>query len=120
MRDYLNRLQSRASDISDLAVRVLDGYYWSDPDGITDQVLDRIESGPLANVWMGVSVEDQKTAEERVPLLIDSPAAIRWIRAEPLLGDVDLTRSWPALDWLVVGGEAGKTVRTMNPLCAVK
>src|SRR3546814_15840621 len=115
MRDYLNRLQSRASDISDLAVRVLDGYYWSDPDGITDQVLDRIESGPLANVWMGVSVEDQKTAEERAPLLIDSPPAIRWTSAEPLLGAVDPTPSLQALDWVVVGGVSGPKARPLPP-----
>ncbi len=43
---------------------------------------------PLPNVWMGVSVEDQKRAEERIPLLIDTPAAIRWVSAEPLLGPV--------------------------------
>ncbi|OHV85917.1 phage Gp37/Gp68 family protein [Ensifer sp. LCM 4579] len=46
---------------------------------------------PLPNVWLGVSVEDQKSADERIPLLLDTPAAIRWISAEPLLGPVDLT-----------------------------
>ncbi|SOC43792.1 protein gp37 [Rhizobium subbaraonis] len=46
---------------------------------------------PLANVWLGVSVEDQKRAEERIPVLLDTPAAIRWISAEPLLGPLDLT-----------------------------
>lgn len=45
----------------------------------------------LANVWMGVSVEDQKTADERIPLLLQTPAAVRFISAEPLLGAVDLT-----------------------------
>jgi protein gp37 len=43
-------------------------------------------------VWLGVSVEDQATADERIPLLLDTPAAVRWISAEPLLGPVDLTR----------------------------
>ncbi|MBZ7923139.1 phage Gp37/Gp68 family protein [Ensifer adhaerens] len=47
---------------------------------------------PLPNVWLGVSVEDQKRAAERIPILLDTPAAIRWISAEPLLGPVDLTR----------------------------
>jgi len=41
---------------------------------------------PLPNVWLGVSVEDQKTSEERIPLLLQCPAAVRWISAEPLLG----------------------------------
>lgn len=45
---------------------------------------------PLPNVYLGVSVEDQKTADERIPLLLQCPAAIRWVSAEPLLGPVDL------------------------------
>lgn len=48
--------------------------------------------GPLPHVWLGVSVEDQATADERIPLLLQTPAAVRWISAEPLLGAVDLTR----------------------------
>lgn len=47
-------------------------------------------SWPLPNVWLGVSVEDQKTADERIPLLLETPAAIRWISAEPLLGPIYL------------------------------
>lgn len=47
---------------------------------------------PLPNVWLGVSVEDQATADERILLLLQTPAAVRWISAEPLLGPVDLTR----------------------------
>lgn len=47
---------------------------------------------PLPNVWLGVSVEDQPTADERIPRLLDTPAAVRWISAEPLLGPVDLAR----------------------------
>jgi protein gp37 len=46
---------------------------------------------PLKNVWLGTSVEDQKRAEERIPILLDTPAAVRWISAEPLLGPLDLT-----------------------------
>ena len=45
----------------------------------------------LPNVWLGVSAEDQKSADERIPLLLDTPAAIRFVSCEPLLGDVDLT-----------------------------
>lgn len=44
---------------------------------------------PLPNVWLGVSVEDQETADERIPLLLETPAAIRFVSAEPLLGPVD-------------------------------
>lgn len=47
---------------------------------------------PLANVWLGVSVENQKTADERIPLLLQTPAAKRFISAEPLLGPIILPR----------------------------
>jgi len=47
-------------------------------------------SWPLRNVWLGVSAEDQKWADIRIPALLDTPAAVRWISAEPLLGPVDL------------------------------
>lgn len=47
---------------------------------------------PLPNVWIGVSVEDQKAADERIPVLLDTPAAVRFLSVEPLLGPVDLTR----------------------------
>ena len=46
---------------------------------------------PLANVWLGVSVENQETADERIPLLLQTPAAVRWVSAEPLLGNINLS-----------------------------
>lgn len=45
---------------------------------------------PLPNVWLGVSIEDQTRAEQRIPALLETPAAVRWISAEPLIGPVDL------------------------------
>lgn len=45
---------------------------------------------PLPNVWLGVSAEDQARADERIPLLLATPAAVRWVSAEPLLGPLDL------------------------------
>ncbi|MEC7763344.1 MAG: phage Gp37/Gp68 family protein [Pseudomonadota bacterium] len=57
---------------------------------------EAMQSWPLPNVWLGVSVEDQKRADERIPDLLATPAAVRWISAEPLLGPVDLE---PWLDW---------------------
>jgi protein gp37 len=82
---------------------------------------------PLPNVWLGVSVEDQASADERIPLLLGTPAAVRWISAEPLLGPVNLDghlwmydeeaaprvrgRLHPSLDWVVVGGESGPRAR---------
>jgi protein gp37 len=77
------------------------------------------------HIWLGVSVEDQKTADERIPILLQTPAAVRWVSAEPLLGPVDLdTRKMfptseafappPQLDWCVVGGESGPGARPFD------
>jgi protein gp37 len=51
-----------------------------------------IQPWPLPNVWLGVSAEDQATADERIPLLLQTPAAVRWVSAEPLLGPMDLRK----------------------------
>ena len=49
---------------------------------------------PLPNVWLGVSAEDQARADERVPDLLATPATIRFLSAEPLLGPIDLEEAW--------------------------
>lgn len=66
------------------------------------------QSVPFANVWLGVSVEDQKSAEERIPLLLQTPAAIRFVSYEPALGPVDF--SYHGAKGLAVYREA-ETVR---------
>lgn len=48
------------------------------------------EWSALPNVWLGVSAENQKAADERIPLLLKCPAAVRFVSAEPMLGPVDL------------------------------
>lgn len=60
---------------------------------------------PLPNVWLGVSVENQTTADERIPLLLQTPAAVRWLSMEPLLGPVDLESSLGGTEW--IGGQRG-------------
>jgi len=64
---------------------------------------------PLPNVWLGVCVEDQAAADERIPSLLTTPAALRWISAEPLLGAVDLERVrwWPDREHYVDALRAG-------------
>lgn len=70
-------------------------------------------SWPLPNVWLGVSAEDQRTADERLPELANTPAAVRWLSAEPLLGLIDMdVNQW--IDWIVVGGESGTNCREMD------
>ena len=111
-----------------------------DPDGIWDQTMNY--EGPHPRIWLGVSVENQEAADERIPLLLRTPAAVRWISAEPLLGRVDLCEHFgmwwnqtmdcfesvgsrfnrnpnnlahTAIDWIVVGGESGPSARPMSP-----
>lgn len=67
------------------------------------------------NVWIGTSVEDQKAADQRVPRLAEIPAKIRFLSCEPLLGPLDLSRYLSKIDWVIVGGESGKSPRPMNP-----
>jgi protein gp37 len=60
-------------------------------DGTFDEVLDALP-WPLANVWMGVTAEDQDRAVERIPVLLQTPAARRFVSIEPMLGEMDLRR----------------------------
>lgn len=97
---------------------------------------------PLPNVWLGVSVETQQWADVRVPHLVETPAAVRFLSCEPLLGPVDLTRLTMVkpeppykpgvylnalsghiigpdelidgrLNWVIAGGESGPDARPM-------
>jgi len=99
-----------------------------------------IVTWPLPNVWLGVSVEDQTTADQRIPLLLDTPAAVRFVSYEPALGPVTLTNMGTdgtaiaglnaltgeqpcchdhpdkivyhnGLDWIIAGGESGGGAR---------
>jgi protein gp37 len=67
---------------------------------------------PVPNhIWLGVSAENQETADERLPVLIETPAAVRYVSAEPLLGPVDLKLQERAIDWVIAGGESGPGAR---------
>jgi len=90
------------------------------------------------NAWLGTSVENQAAADERIPLLLQAPAAVRFISAEPLLGPIVLRKkavndreiiqatlmgrldeySRPVergIDWVVCGGESGSGARPCHP-----
>ena len=73
------------------------------------------EFWPPKNLWLGVSVEDQKRAEERIPILKKIPAKRRFLSMEPLLERVHLTPELlEGIDWIVVGGESGPKARPCN------
>jgi protein gp37 len=83
---------------------------------------------PWPNVWIGTTVWDQASAEHAVPILLETPAARRFISVEPMLGAIDLTvfrhgcdedlqvlgTSWGP-DWVICGGETGPGARPMHP-----
>jgi protein gp37 len=101
------------------------------PNGINFYAREGPVPCPQPNVWIGTSVEDQQRADERIPHLLNTPAAVRFLSMEPLLGPVRL-RNVPGLnklptvhrlegrgpagiDWVIVGGESGPNARPMHP-----
>lgn len=99
------------------------------------------DAWPLPNVWLGVSAEDQQRADERIPELMRTPAAVRFVSAEPLLSGIDLspymvecdacdregataggtvtpleyhTHGRAKLDWVITGGESGNGARVCH------
>lgn len=71
------------------------------------------EKGWPKNVWMGVTAENQRRWDERVPFLLKCGAAVKWVSAEPLLSDI--VADYAGIDWIVVGGESGVGARRMAP-----
>ena len=93
----------------------------------------------MKNLWLGVTAENQATADERIPLLVQTPAAVRFLSCEPLLSAIDLSKwlvtsppeeksstreGWPfsgasqdpkgPLSWIIAGGESGSRFRPMD------
>ncbi len=139
MRAYVSGLTcdgARRFNVADAAGRLME-----DGDNAHDFVANL--QWPLPNVWLGVSAEDQRRADERIPDLLATPAAVRFVSAEPLLGALNLRRIRIApdhhtivdaldgyaitdsiagsgqerarLDWVIAGGESGKGARPMHP-----
>jgi protein gp37 len=84
---------------------------------------------PLPNLWIGVTAENQACADKRIPILLQIPAAVRFVSIEPMLGLVDLNKynliredwkKWMGstietyLDWVICGPENGKIKRECN------
>lgn len=114
----------RHQQILTAAARLLHGplsaqaRFWT-PDG---RPRSHVQPWPLPNVWLGVSVENQDTADARLPWLLQTPAALRFVSYEPALAAVDLApyldgQGWTTagaprgLDWVIVGGESGPHAR---------
>jgi protein gp37 len=105
--------------------------------------MPQLDEGPLKNLWLGVSAEDQATADERIPDLLETPAAVRFVSAEPLLSEIDFSQHFygrekccadcprdsdcdcaylpkhmlgeePYVSWVICGGESGPGYRPME------
>lgn len=109
----------------DLRFRNKDGEWYSAAKG-----------GFPPNVWIGTSVENQETANERIPHLLQVPAKVRFLSMEPLLGFVSLTKDYRypqgftgqrvnnvvsglrEIEWVILGGESGPNRREMDMIAA--
>lgn len=105
--------------------RMLEFYAWMQASSTSHEIY---REGDFPNVWLGVSCEDQRTANERIPLLLETPAAVRFLSCEPLLGEINLglygtvpktvspqyRLTYQMLDWVIAGGESGPNFRKMD------
>jgi len=78
-----------------------------------------MDGGWPSHVWLGTSVEDQQRADERVDLLLEHPAPVRFLSCEPLIGPLNIPRI-SELEWVICGGESGKEARAMLPSWAIQ
>lgn len=141
MREYLSAARAHpvAIEAMEMTWKALDDNPKSNVGGgvMLQGDIVHLKTWPLPNVWLGVSAEDQARADERIPDLLATPAAVRFVSAEPLLGPVDFTSlspngiqqidalrgrsttpdygGWPHLNWIIVGGESGDGARPMHP-----
>lgn len=98
-------------------------YLYGDESGA--ELMCRPFDTEFSNVWLGVTAENQRRADERIPVLLEIPAARRFVSIEPMLGPVDLHRAFGTegprqtyieqLDWVICGGETGPGARPVHP-----
>jgi protein gp37 len=109
------------------------------PDRMRAFFMQYYVTGHIPNLWLGVTAENQARADERIPILLQIPAAKHFVSVEPMLGPVDLNHLQPnreveidclngthgvtrphggtneKLDWIICGGETGPGARPMHP-----
>ena len=138
MESYLREM---SSDPEAYCFTWADEWYWEGPHRWQHNAPSlKSRVWPLPNVHLGVSVEDQKRADERIPHLLRTPASVRWLSCEPLLESVDLSvyvfppftmpgckasqtpdvHMAPSIDWVVIGCESGPGMRSFEGAWARK
>jgi protein gp37 len=122
-------LTKRPQNWKPLMIEVYDAGFGRDRAFRNFMVAGWLDGKAPANVWIGTSVENQKAADERIPDLLQIPAAVRFLSCEPLLGAVNFSLmngradfaqrlGRPALEnihWVIAGGESGPSARPMHP-----
>ncbi len=114
---------------------------WARGDYVSLQKGGPVRLGPVPNIWLGVTICNQEEADRNIPLLLETPAAVRFLSIEPMLGPIDLrflrakngalinclygdvmtsggevyAAAPAAIDWVIVGGESGPDARPMHP-----
>lgn len=124
MREYVSAARERIAAVIRDGKMTTNQLYAFDMAGSVEGLPGTVHGlwWPLPNVWLGTSVEDQERADQRIPYLLATPAAVRFVSAEPLLGPVefdpylndlsDECRFAPhGLNWVIVGGESGPGAR---------
>jgi protein gp37 len=101
--------------------RAVEFYYW-----LSNQHFESVDASWFPNIWVGVTAENQEQADIRIPLLLQIPAAVRFVSVEPMLSKVDIYTKlipiqrlggvdWVKLDWVICGGETGPGARPLHP-----
>ncbi len=91
------------------------------PERTEDRAMKNLPAGwdwPPRNCWLGVTAEDQQRADERIPLLLATPAAHRWVSFEPLLENIVCNQEWlgpGAVEQIIPGAESGRGMRPCPP-----
>lgn len=126
MAEYMNDPDTPYRVAAEVTYRVIPG--WRPLRGGLDWRPEKV--WPLPNVWLGTSVENQEYANKRIPYLLQTPAAVRFLSCEPLLGPVDLEKPMPGpacngiyppwyiqsgIHLVIAGGESGPGARPMHP-----
>lgn len=90
---------------------------------LIDWIQDWIDGDAPRNVWLGATVVNQEEADRDIPKLLATPARVRFLSLEPMLGPITLYDNWlygigwehKPLDWIIAGGESGPHARPMHP-----
>jgi protein gp37 len=111
MQEFVTKLGKNIAPLEAAAREIGYTFKFKDHEGEEYKLLP----WPIPNIWLGVSAENQATAMQRLPILIQTPAVIRFVSFEPLLGPIGFNWAMvPGIHWVIVGGESGLHCRPFD------